>query len=370
MRWIRALLGVSVIVVMSACNLVTPLPTPTAEALVSETPSPTPSPTETAAPTLTPTEPAATPVLLTPEPTAQINAVPTMPEAEPTEGPYRYIIRPNDTLGFILQLQPWGYPPFDPGVIAAVVRLNNLPNENILPPPGSELLIPRRTPTPIPVGADATATSDANLGTGQRIGNVTLPQGAVAGCYTVVEGDSLISIADRFNTTLETLSQLNQNLNWTGCRFSEYSGGPNCRPFISVGQCVNVPLPTPTPVPSPTPSGRETPTPTPTYAPARGFYPPNGAVAPGVPMRLEWVSVGVLRPDEVYLVEFQNITTNTQSLQVTRNTFFLLPESLIPTDGQTHEVRWRVSVASRTESGAYQFIGGVGDWRTFQWRSR
>ncbi len=370
MRYRLALLGVCVVCAISACNLVTPIVTPTAEPLVTETPSPLPSPSATLTPTATATLLISTPAIVTQEPTAQINAVPTMPEAEPTEGPYTYIIRPNDTLGFILQLQPWGYPPFDPGVIAAVVRLNNLPNENILPPPGSELLIPRRTATPIPVGADATATSDASLGTGQRIGNVTLPQGAVAGCYTVVEGDSLIGIADRFNTTLETLSQLNQNLNWTGCRFSEYSGGPNCRPFISVGQCVNVPLPTPTPVPSPTPSGRETATPTPTYAPALGFYPPDGAIASPVAMRLEWVSVGVLRPNEVYLVEFQNLTNNTQSLHVTRNTFYVLPESLIPTDGQTHNVRWRVSVASQTDTGAYQFIGGVGDWRTFQWRSR
>jgi hypothetical protein len=268
-----------IVLTTARCNLVTPLPTPTAELLASETPSPSPSPNATLTATIMPTIAITTPVVIT-EDATQVNTVPTLPVAEPTEGPYRYIIQPNDTLGFILQLQPWGYPPFDPGVIAAVVRLNNLPNENILPPPGSELLIPRRTATPIPVGADATATSDASLGTGQRIGNVTLPQGAVAGCYTVVEGDSLISIADRFNTTLETLSQLNQNLNWTGCRFSEYSGGPNCRPFISVGQCVNVPLPTPTAVPSPTPSGRETATPTPTYAPARGFYPPNGATAP------------------------------------------------------------------------------------------
>lgn len=358
------------VVVASACNLVAPLPTPTVEAIVTEMPSPSPTLSETLEATIAPTIVISTPVVITSAPPTEINAVPTLPEAQPTEGPYVYIIRPNDTLGYILQLQPWGYPPFDPGVIAAVVRLNNLPNENILPPPGSELLIPRRTATPIPEGADATATSDASLGAGQRIGNVTLPQGAITGCYTVVEGDSLIGIADRFNTTLETLSQLNQNLNWFGCRFSEYSGGPNCRPFISVGQCVNVPLPTPTPVPTATPSGRETPTPTPTYAPARGFYPPNGAIAPGIPIRLEWVSVGVLRPEEVYLVEFQNLTTNTQSLQVTRNTFLMLPDSLIPSDGQTHSVQWRVSVAKRTETGAYQYIGGVGDWRFFQWRSR
>jgi hypothetical protein len=82
------------------------------------------------------------------------------------------------------------------------------------------------------------------------------------------------------------------------------------------------------------------------------------------------VSVGVLQPNEVYLIELQNLTTNTQSLYVTRNTFYILPDALIPSDGQTHSFQWRVSVAAQTGSGAYQLIGGVGDWRTFQWRSR
>lgn len=358
----------ALVLLASACNINTPLPTPTVESLLtpSLTPAASASPTPTPSPTLPITETAL--VVATGAPTLPAQ-VPTLPPAEPTEGPYVYVIQDQDTLGFILQRQPWGYPPYDPGVIAAVVTLNALPNENLLPPPGSELLIPRRTPTPIPEGADATATSDANLNTGERIGNVTLPLGAVAGCYTVVEGDSIIGIASEYNTTLEILSQLNQTLNWFGCQFDTYSGGPGCSPQIKVGDCVNVPLPSPTPIPSSTPSGNETATPTPTFAPARGFYPPNGAIAPPRPLRLEWVSVGILQPAEVYLIEIQDITATTQTPLVTRGTSLTLPESLIPADGQTHQIQWRVSIGTQT-NGQYSIVSGVGEWRVFQWQSR
>lgn len=352
---------------LAACNFNTPLPTPTVEALVTPTVTvePSPSPSVTPGATLTKV------VVATGAPTLS-PSVPSLPALEitVTEGPYVYVIQEQDTLSFILPKQPWGYPPFDPGVLAAVVELNNLVNENILPPPGSELLIPRRTPTPIPEGADATATSDANLGTGTRIGNVTLPQGAVVDCYTVVEGDYIIGIASEFNTTLETLSQLNQNLNWFGCQFDQYSGGPGCGPSLTVGMCVYVPLPSPTPVPSPTPSGNETATPTPTFVPARGFYPPEGAIAPPRSFMLEWVSVGILGTNDVYLIEVQDMTLGTQSLQVTRNTSIRLPDSLIPSDGRPHDFQWRVSVAQRNAGGTYDYVGGVGVWRRFTWQSR
>lgn len=357
-----------------ACNInVQPDEAPTPERLVTETLTPTPSVSPTLTATLTPSP--TVQVLLRPTQDAPVQPVlpnqPTLePSPAPTEGAYEYVIRPNDTLGYILQLQPWGYPPYDPGVIQAVVTLNRLASADFLPPPGTTLLIPRRTPTPVPVGIELTLTSDASLGLGERVGNATLPQGAVAGCYTVKEGDTIVGIADNFNTTLEIMSQLNQNLNWFGCQFDQYSGGPNCNVFITIGQCINVPLPTPTPVPTATLTGNETPTPTPTYAPARAVFPPFGAVAPPTTFELQWVSVGILKVDEVYLVEVQDLTGGQQWLQVTRQTSIALPESLIPNTGQTHQMQWRVSVAKADENGVYSYVGGVGAWRAFQWQSR
>jgi hypothetical protein len=133
--------------------------------------------------------------------------------------------------------------------------------------------------------------------------------------------------------------------------------------------CVNVPLPTPTPIPSPTPSGSETATPTPTFAPARGIFPPNGAIAPANSLTLQWVSVGELRENDVYLIEVQDLTNTSQWLQVTRQNSVILPDTLIPTDGQAHQFQWRVSVAQQV-NGIYNYVGGVGAWRNFQWQSR
>ena len=353
--------------------------TPTIEAIVSATPtetlSPSAMPTETNAPTLTPSVTAII-VISPPAVIATVPSLPTIsqptapPSSTETPAPYSYIIQPNDTLGYILQLQPWGYPPFDPSVIAEVVRLNNLRNADFLPPPGSELLIPRRTSTPIPQGIELTLAADATLGVGTRIGSVALPQGAQPGCHTVREGQTIVEIADIYNTTLEIISQLNQNLNWTGCRFDQYSGGPNCRPLIRLNDCINVPLPTSTPMPSPTPSGSETPTPTPTFAAPRLVFPPDGAIAPPGVFTIQWASVGVLGPQDAYLLELQDRTDGRTWLQVTRDTSIRLPEAMIPTSGQAHIMQWRVTVARADDNGVYSYLGGVGEWRSFQWQSR
>lgn len=361
------------VLALSACNSLPPPSTPTAELISTSTPSetPQPSPTLTEAPTLTAVVVTSPPVLLATVPNVPTISQPTAPPA-PTETPepYRYVIQANDTLGYILQLQPWGYPPFDQSVIAEVVRLNGLQSADFLPPPGTELIIPRRTPTPIPEGIELTLVADATLGVGTRIGSVALPQGAQPGCHIVDEGETIVEIADIYNTTLEIISQLNQNLNWSGCRFDQYSGGPSCSPIIRQGDCINVPLPTSTPVPSPTPSGSETPTPTPTFSPPRVVFPPEGAIAPAGTFSLQWVSVGILGSQDVYLVELQDRTDGRSWLQVTRDTSIRVPESMIPTSGQAHSFQWRVVVARPDASGVYNYVSPASDWRNFQWQSR
>ena len=356
--------------------MTTPNVTPTAEILISDTPTLAVSPSATASATASVTATHAVvevPVMIaSPIPSQPPDSVGPTLEVPPTvsEEPfYRYTIGEGETLGYILQLQPWGYPPFDPAIIRAVVELNdNMTNADILPPPGSEILIPKRTPTPIPEGIASTEAA-ATIRGETICGDSVCAIGQVFGCYVVEEGDSIIGIANSHNTTLEVVSQLNQNLNWQGCDFTNFSGGPNCSPNIVVGQCVTVPFPTNTPVPTGTPSGNETATPTPTHPPARTFYPPQGALA-RERVELQWVSVGILQPNEVYLIEISDRTTNTQSHYVTRNTSFTLPDSAIPTDGQQHSIDWRVTVAVQNPDGTYTTVGGLGNWRTFNWQSR
>jgi hypothetical protein len=367
---------VSLGLIVAACNMNNPNVSPTAEILISDTPTlaVSPSATASATPSVTATQAIVeVPVLVaSPIPSQPPDSVGPTLEVPPTvsEEPfYRYTIGEQETLGYILQLQPWGYPPYDPAIIRAVVELNdNITNADILPPPGSEILIPKRTPTPIPEGIELTEAAANQRGESIAGGQVFAP-GQQFGCYEVQEGDTLVGIMERFDTTLEVLSQQNPNLGWFGCDFTNPSGGPSCSPNITLGQCVTVPFPTSTPVPTTTPSGNETATPTPTHPPARTFYPPQGAIAPGR-VELQWVSVGILQPSEVYLIEISDRTTNTQSHYVTRNTRYTLPDSAIPTDGQQHSIDWRVTVAVQNPDGTYTTVGGLGNWRTFNWQSR
>ncbi|MCU0512015.1 MAG: LysM peptidoglycan-binding domain-containing protein [Anaerolineae bacterium] len=383
MKQLQGLTGWLLCLLLAACNINTPNEaTPTVEVLITETATASASPTLTpgASPTLTPTPSLTQPVvMLTPVQIAVVatavpESVPALPAPPPTDGPYVHVIRENETLGYILQLQPWGYPAFDPAIIQAVLAINpDMRSADLLPPPGTELLIPRRTPTPIPVGIELTQTVVAGMGMELVGDSIALPPGTTFGCHDVEEGDTIIGIADIYSTSLEVISALNQNLNWSGCNFTEFSGGPGCNPLISINQCINVPLPTPTPVPSRTPSGSETATATPTFAPASLVYPPEGAVAPPGIFPLQWVSAGILQAQQVYLVEVQDVTPGIIAepwRQVTRGTSLLLPAELIPTDGQTHLFQWRVSVAQRDASGAYGYAGGTGVWRTFRWQSR
>ena len=130
-------------------------------------------------------------------------------------------------------------------VAETVVAINdNINNMNVLPV-GSTILIPRPTSTATAVGAGATQAALATIGVDDASGAI-LPSGATVGCYEVESGDSIVAIAERYSTLLwKFLSQLNQALNWAGCAFTEPSGGPDCKPNIQIGQCVNVPLPTP-----------------------------------------------------------------------------------------------------------------------------
>jgi len=87
-------------------------------------------------------------------------------------------------------------------------------------------------------------------------------------------------------------------------------------------------------------------------------------------LRLQWVSVGVLRQGEAYLVQVTDTTSGVSyPNQVTLQTSILLPADMIPTDGQTHLFQWSISVAQQNDQGSYRIVSGLAT-RTFQWQSR
>lgn len=360
----------ALVMLLTACNITTPNITPTPEILVTDTATAeiVLSPIASATVSQTPTSEVDIPVMVsTPFPTQDF--MPTeFITPSPTPGPCPETVQQGDTLTIILFRTPCGNE-VTQGLINAVVALNdNLYNPDILPAVGSTILIPLPTSTPIPPGADMTETAEA-VDNVTVIGGQRYIAGQQFGCYTVEEGDKIVGIADFFNTSLEVLSQQNRNLNWSGCDFTNPSGGPNCNPNITIGMCINVPLPTSTPVPTATLSGNETATPTPTHEAAYIFYPPEGALVQQR-ITLEWVTVGILQKGEIYLLEVEDRTANTSTAFATHNTEYNLPDNLVPTDGRPHTIAWRVQVATVNADGTYTPIGGVGDWRTFQWQSR
>jgi hypothetical protein len=301
--------------------------------------------------------------LYTPSPTTTPFATDTLVPSQ-TPGHWEYVIQPGDQLGAIIQKPPFNYQNWD--VLQEIIRINdNIANADSLPPPGSTILIPRPTATAIASGSEATAVLAQHANLGQY------PPNTVFDCHTVQEGETLISIIEQYPVTLEIISQLNRDIDFRGCDFEEPGGGPNCNPLISVGQCVVVPFPTPTPTLTSTPSGNETPTPTPTFAVPSMIFPPEDSIVPPGIIALQWVSVGTLQPEEYYLVQVVDVTAGTQPwVDITKSNSMTLPDTLIPTDGQTHVIEWTVFVAKPNEQGLFAPVGGIGAVRTFQWQSR
>ncbi len=352
---------------LSACDLTFTPPNPTVQSepvqltmtfSLEDTPTsavvlPSPSPS-----------PSRQPRLAEPTDTLLPGTATEAPTPTETPGPYEYVIQPNDTLYFIIQLPPWNYRNFD--VVNEILRLNpNIASVDRLPPPGSTILIPRPTIPPTPIGYELTiAARPPSLQTAQLEGEIQVIE------VVVREGNTILGIAEQNNTTLSVLRRLNPQLVFLNCDFSNPSGGPDCNVPLIVGQTVNVPAPTPTPTLSPTFSGNETPLPTPTFAPPILVFPPNGVTLTGGTFQLQWVSAGVLQGDQVYLIQIEDRTTGASFIDVTRSTSYPLPANLVPPDETLHQMRWRVSIAEPNSVGDYQFIGGEAQWRSFQWRGR
>ncbi len=359
----------ALLIFANGCNIGLPDARPTATVEVEPIATIAASPRPTATLTRSPITPPATPqqIELATPPHAEPTAPPTAAASPtPTSLYIEYLVNQGETLFYIIQLPEHGYG-YEPNVAATVVALNvNLRNADDLRP-GQTILLPRPTLSPTPVDAEATQALLASLGVDNSSG-AELQAGSTVGCHNVVANDSMIGIAIEYNTTLEILSDLNRDLNWSGCNFTQPSGGPDCGPALSIAQCIRVPLPTPLPTKIPTPTGAETATPTPTKMAPRLLIPAAGADISGDALALHWVGINGMNPAHVYLVEVIDQTQRREHRDVSSTNIYRLPLALAPADNQPHIMQWRVSVAARDDQGRYYFAGAPGEWRSFTWR--
>jgi hypothetical protein len=294
-------------------------------------------------PTITPAPPTLTPTQ-TPLPS------PT-PSATPTPEPCYQEVRTGDFLYSIVGR--CGH--IHPDVIDLVVEINNLADANSIRQ-GAILEIPWPTNTPDPNAVEPTQADDEAPSVGQSrafddeydplfIPTATLPPGIQF--HVVESGDNIAAVGYQYNASVEILSQLNPEIDFSRCDLGSTFGGPNCIIFLSEGQYLRVPAPTPTPTLSPTLTGNETLTPTPTAT----FNAPS-ALSPDNRMlfyrdeliTLRWVPSGTLSTDEIYRVRIEDTTTSRTYIGDTREVSFVVPEEWRGEDEARHEYVWTVSV--------------------------
>ncbi|MCZ7538682.1 MAG: LysM peptidoglycan-binding domain-containing protein [Anaerolineae bacterium] len=276
-------------------------------------------------------------------------------------------------------------------VVDVILEINGMgsPQELQL---GQTLEIPWPTPTPAP-GQELTASAEGAESEAQnpempatlRVNAFGTPDALAkyenieptlrpGQAWHVVEpGQTILGIAYIYDTTIETLSQINPELPFLQCDYGDPTGGPNCVVMLYERQRVRVPVPLPTPTLSPTPSGTLTPTPslTPTFNAPYALGPEDGArFAADQLVTLRWGSTGTLGAQERYVVRVRDLDTGQQYTAMVVETSYILPGGWQPRDRNRHTFEWHIAVGELDEWGAVIRERNVSEPRRFIWDSR
>jgi len=255
-------------------------------------------------------------------------------------------------------------------IVDMIVEINGLKNANSLQE-GQTIEIPWPTATgdAVDTGGGLTPGVSGN----QSPPEATLPPGVI--WYTVKKGDTAISVAYKFNMFMSSLRDLNPEIQFLQCDFSQPSGGKDCtlRPLLGEGQRIRVQAPASAATPTPTSSGSETITPTPTAtfnAPYSQSPDENMLYQSSELPVLRWVASGELGANQVYFVIVRDLTANLSYNGVTRELSFQVPADWQPADGTTHTFQWLVALANNNSGGTPVPSALTTDTRTFTWQSR
>ena len=287
----------------------------------------TPTVTRTPTRTVTPTR--------TPQPSPTTAATPTIPP------PLEYTVKSGDTPGGIASF-------YDISVEELYGFNGKQPNDFIIP--GEVLKIPVPTPkptsTPTPIGFELTRTP--------------VPPTPAEAVYTVQQGDTLLAIAIKLKISMDAIQKRNNITD------------PSA---LQVGQQLIIPLgATPTFTPAPVPIDA-TPTLRANYPAVKLLTPLDGEIIVGnaQPVLLQWLSVAVLQPNELYRAEVVQLNSGRAPLTLrTLATSWRLPLDLFPLPGDRDRVfRWTVEIIRQVGTGSdgapiYEVVSRLSQY-SFQW---
>ncbi len=276
-------------------------------------------------------------------------------------------------------------------IVDVILEINGMENPQELQL-GQTLEIPWPTPTPVPgqeltvtaedaepeaEAPEAAATLRVNVfGTPDALAKYeniepTLRPGQA--WHVVEPGQTILGIAFTYDTSIETLSQINPEIPFLQCDYGDPTGGPNCVVMIYERQRVRVPVPLPTPTLSPTPGGTLTPTPspTPTFNAPYVLGPEDGArFATDQLVTLRWGSTGTLGAQERYIVRVRDLDTGQKYTAAVAETSYILPGGWQPRDRNRHTFEWRIAVGEIDERGMVVTEQYATEPRRFTWESR
>ena len=254
--------------------------------------------------------------VILPTATARASATPTgTPTPVP---PLEYTVKNGDTPGRIALLYDLTVP--------ELMAYNGKAEDDVIVV-GEVLKIP---PQP-------TVTTTAAPGTSTPTANDTV--------YIVQPGDTLSGIADKFNMTMQRIVDNNAEIK-------------NVQE-LQVGDQIKIPIaPTATATPGPGSSAAAsvaaTATPQITYPPVKLLTPLDREIFVGnsSPILLQWLSSGLLLPEELYLVEVERPGAKTISFHTYATSFHLLPDQY-PADGDPNRsFKWRVMIVRQVGTGS------------------
>ena len=257
--------------------------------------------------------------------TPVLTPTPTSPAA-----PVRHVVKQGDTVaGIAAQYN---------STIKDIIQANGL-NANGQIGVGQELVIPIPGPMGGP-GPTATPNKDTLV-------------------YTVQSGDTLSTIAERYNSRVDWILQAN-----------------NIKPtdMLRIGQSLTIPRAPATATPAlptaVTTPQTATPSPIPTLRAPALLIPADGAILTGQNgVLLSWTSVGILKPDQWYVVTVRPGERNTPAITwwTKGTTWRLGPEYRTTAEGGM-DFTWRVQVRNGAPDNPGEPATPASAERRFTWR--